>query len=58
MSLRFFGADAIYQPLPSDGVEAIGIEGDTLWKKLRHTLAPGAPLRDPAMPQVWPSYTR
>ncbi len=58
VSLRFFGADARYQPLPTDGVEAIGIEGDTLWKKLRHTLTPGAPLRDPAMPQVWPPYSR
>ncbi|HET8611487.1 MAG TPA: hypothetical protein VFL92_01840, partial [Sphingomonas sp.] len=44
VSLRFFGEDAIYRPLPSDGVESIGIEGETIWKRLRHELAAGDPL--------------
>lgn len=58
VSLRFFGEDAIYKPLPADGVERIGIEGETLWKKLRRTLRSGDRLLDPAMPKVWPSYDR
>lgn len=54
VSLRFFGEDATYRPLPSDGVERIGIEGETIWPHLARTLKAGDLLRDPIMPRVWP----
>ncbi len=47
LSLRFFGDDARYQPLPANGVRGIGIEGDTIWDKLASCLQPGDSLRHP-----------
>jgi len=54
VSLRFFGEDATYRPLPSDGVEGIGIEGETVWKSLQKTLKSGDKLRHPMLPRIWP----
>ncbi|MBI1180226.1 MAG: phytanoyl-CoA dioxygenase [Alphaproteobacteria bacterium] len=53
VSLRFFGEDAVYAPLPSDGVEGIGIEGETIWKRLAGRLKAGDPLHDPGLPLVY-----
>lgn len=52
LSLRFFGEDAVYAPLPTDGVEGIGIEGETIWKRLAGRLKAGDPLRDPGLPKI------
>lgn len=52
LSLRFFGDDARYQPLPANGVRGIGIEGETIWDKLAACLRPGDPLRHPDFLQV------
>ncbi len=54
LSLRFFGDDAVYQPLPTNGVRGIGIEGQTVWDKLATCLKPGDPLRHPDFMQVRP----
>jgi hypothetical protein len=54
VSLRFFGEDATYRPLPTDGVESIGIEGETIWKRLQSRLVDGSPLRDPGLRKLWP----
>jgi hypothetical protein len=52
VSLRFFGEDTVYAPLPTDGVEGIGIEGETIWKRLAQRLKAGDPLRDPGLPRI------